>query len=207
MGRTSQCSRVKGSDRAGVTEVCPWTGVTTITIGVEEGGSSTMAQVVNNVHAKIDQAGVHHSIHPRRAMDTRHEIHTNHRRPHGSHHLLVLQALGSACRRRLLLPIYRGGLSMATATDRATLKASDTTSMGRHHRDRHRAWIQDSIITVVRQATMDTIRGRLAVTEVEGIKAPEIIGKRHCISYPPRLWSSCKVGGCISWEGRARSYM
>jgi hypothetical protein len=137
-----------------------------------------MARVVN-VHAKMDQAVDHHSIRIRQAMDIMDEIHTSHQCPHGSHHLLVLRASGSACRRRRRLPMCKVGANTATATDKTMVKAMDITYMGRHHRQHHLAWIQGSSITVGRQARMDTIRGRLAVTEIEGIKVPETIGRRH----------------------------
>jgi hypothetical protein len=151
-------------------------GGTTITIAVEEEGNSTMARAVS-VHAKIDQAVVHRSIRPRQEMDIRDETLTSHQRPHGSHRPLVLQASGLACLRRRLLPMRSVGVITATVTDKAMVKAMETTSMGRHHRPRHLAWIHDSSITVGRQGRMDTIRGRLAVTEVEGIKALETIGR------------------------------
>jgi hypothetical protein len=160
-------------------------GITT-TIAVEE-DSSTMARVVH-VHAMIEQAVVHRSIHPRQALDIKDEIPTSRQHPRGSHHLPVLQASGLACRRRRrLLPMCRVGVITVTATDKTMPKATDITNTGRHHRQRRLAWIQDSNITAGHLVRMDTIRGRLAVTEVEGIKAPETIGRKTLSMESPYL--------------------
>lgn len=179
---------------------------TTTTIAVEEEANhSTMARVVN-AHAKIGQTVVRRIIPPRLAMDItiRGEIHTNPRRTRGSRHLLVFLASGSVCHRRRLLPMCRVGASMATPTGKTMLKAMGIASMERRHRVRRRVRIRDSSATVGRRVrmAMDTVRGRMAVSEVEGIKgikAPETTGRRLRAWHMPPCYLARR--SCLSYSG------